>query len=98
MKKINGNVPAAKLPKKAKDQTFKHYFPCQDLSLHSPHSEEDARYLYNFHDIDKLSELLGIPWEKSKDRPFSSSVPYIGFNWDLDNHIVSCHRKETEIC
>ena len=24
MKKINGNVPAAKLPKKAKDRTFKH--------------------------------------------------------------------------
>lgn len=64
-------------------------FPCQNLSSYSLRSEEDTHYAYNFHDIDKLSELLSIPWEKSKDRPFSSSAAYIGFNWDLDKRIVS---------
>ena len=34
MKKLNGNVPAAKLPKKAKDRTFKHYSGSRPLYVH----------------------------------------------------------------
>ena len=71
-------------------------FPCQNLSSYSLRSEEDTHYAYNFHDIDKLSELLSIPWEKSKDRPFSSSAAYIGFIWDLDKHIVSLTSKKRQ--
>jgi len=34
-------------------------------------------------DIDVLSNKLGIPWEKTKDIPFSTAVLFIGFIWDL---------------
>ena len=40
-------------------------------------------------DIDALSDELGIPWEKTKDIPFSSSFPFIGFLWGLDTRTVS---------
>ena len=59
-------------------------FPCLDLSSRSPRSAEDALFCYNFDDIDTLSDALGIPWEKSKDLPFSSSSSYIGLRWDLE--------------
>ena len=36
-------------------------------------------------DIDALSDELGILWEKSKDIPFSSSIPFISFLWDLED-------------
>ncbi|KIK10922.1 hypothetical protein PISMIDRAFT_81709, partial [Pisolithus microcarpus 441] len=36
-----------------------------------------------------ISESLGIPWEWSKDQPFSHSASYIGFLWDLDKYRVS---------
>jgi hypothetical protein len=39
-------------------------FDCADLSSLSPRSFEDSLYTYNFDDIDRLSETLGIPWEK----------------------------------
>lgn len=64
-------------------------FPCRDLSNQSPRSAEDALFSYNFDDIDVLSDALGIPWEKSKDLPFSSSSSYIGLKWDLESHTVA---------
>jgi hypothetical protein len=64
-------------------------FPCLDLSSRSPRSAEDAVFSYNFEDIDAVSEALGIPWEKSKDLPFSSSSAYIGFEWNLETLSVS---------
>ena len=64
-------------------------FPCADLSSRSPRSLEDSLYTYNFDDIDKLSDTLGIPWEKSKDLPFASSTSYIGLQWDLRSLTVS---------
>jgi hypothetical protein len=77
-------------------------FPCLDLSSQSVRSAEDALYSYNFDDIDALSDALGIPWEKSKDLPFSSSSSYIGFRWDLDAHTVAltpekCQKYSTAI-
>ena len=47
-------------------------------------------------DIDTLSDKLGIPWEKTKDIPFSASVPFIGFLWDLDAHMVSLSDSRKE--
>ena len=71
-------------------------FPCQDLSSQSPRSPEDSLYTYNFHDIDKLSDILGIPWEKSKDQPFSTSTSYIGLKWDLDRLEVALTAEKRQ--
>lgn len=38
---------------------------------------------YVLKNIDHVSDLLGIPWKKAKDVPFSESVPYIQFVWDI---------------
>lgn len=64
-------------------------FPCKDLSGSSRRSEEDQKFTYNMDDVDRLSDKLGIPWEKSKDSPFSSTAVYIGFLWDLDARTVA---------
>ena len=63
--------------------------PIKDLSNNSPHSPHDCLFTYNLQDIDDVSKTLGIPWELSKDQPFSTSTIYIGFKWDLEAHIVS---------
>ena len=47
-------------------------------------------------DIDALSDELDIPWEKMKDIPFSTSVPFIGFLWDLDTCTVSLSDRRKE--
>ena len=71
-------------------------FPCADLSSISPRSPEDSLYTYNFDDIDRLSESLGIPWEKSKDLQFASSTSYIGLHWDLKSLTVSLTLKKRD--
>jgi hypothetical protein len=48
------------------DQTLEEFdedcaTPCRDLSSQSPHSPEDQLYTYNFDDIDRISDQLGIP-------------------------------------
>ena len=55
----------------------------QDLSHSSPRSEHDAAFSYNIADIDATSDILGIPWEASKDQLFGPTTTYIGFIWDL---------------
>ena len=45
-------------------------------------------HAYDFSHIDQISNQLGIPWELSKDTPFSSTPTFIGFIWDLENHTV----------
>ena len=47
-------------------------------------------------DIDALSDELGIPWEKTKDIPFSTTVPFIGFLWDLTARTVSLSDSKKE--
>jgi hypothetical protein len=71
-------------------------FPCQDLSGSSTRSPEDQRFAYNFGDIDRISEELGIPWEKAKDQPFGPSTSYIGFEWDLPSLTVSLGSGKKE--
>jgi hypothetical protein len=63
--------------------------PIQDLSHQSHRSEHDALFTYCLDDINKISDRLGIPWEKSKDQLFASSTTYIGFVWDLNSRSVS---------
>jgi len=63
-------------------------FPFQDLSKASRRSEEDALFAYNGDDIDSISHTLEIPWEKSKTIPFSYSVTYLGFTWNLEEKTV----------
>ena len=45
--------------------------------------------MYNFDDIDIISQKLSIPWEILKYRPFTSSTTYIGFNWNIVTYQVS---------
>jgi len=71
-------------------------FPIIDLSSTSPRSRDDACFTYCFNDIDRLSHLLGIPWEPTKDIPFSACVPFIGFLWNLDTCTVSIPKAKRE--
>lgn len=47
-------------------------------------------------DIDNLSDTLGIPWETSKTVPFSYSVQYLGFTWDLQARTVGVPSPKKE--
>lgn len=67
---------------------------CLDLTSQSPRSDEDRLFTYNFDDIDRLSDYLGIPWEKSKDMPFAPSTIFIGLDWNLVNLTVSLPPKK----
>jgi hypothetical protein len=49
----------------------------------------DSLFTYCDADIDHISGKLGIPWEPSKSIPFSSAVPYLGFDWDLSHRTVA---------
>ncbi|OBZ73015.1 hypothetical protein A0H81_06637 [Grifola frondosa] len=64
-------------------------FPIRDLSSRSPRSAEDSAYTYNLRDVDEISEELGIPWQKSKDIPFTNEFPYTGFRWNISEQTVS---------
>lgn len=64
------------------------HFPICDLSDRSPHSEHNAIFTYNLDNVDFIPEQLGVPWEKSKDQPFTATTIYIGFQWDLEARIV----------
>jgi hypothetical protein len=63
--------------------------PFKDLSAVSACEPHDIPFTYCDTYIDHLSDLLGIPWEHSKTIPFSSTAPYLGFVWNLENHTVS---------
>ena len=46
-------------------------------------------HTYDFKHINCIMDQLGIPWEPSKDTPFSSSLVFIGFMWDIENKTVA---------
>ena len=46
--------------------------------------------------VDAISARLGVPWEHSKDIPFGNVVPFIGFEWDLDNKTVKLQEKKKQ--
>ena len=45
-------------------------------------------HTYDCTHINHITNLLGVPWEPSKDMPFSSTPVYIGFVWDLENKTI----------
>ena len=45
-------------------------------------------------DIDNVSQVLGIPWEASKDIFFSPTPLFIGFIWDLDHHTMQLAKSK----
>ncbi|PPQ82206.1 hypothetical protein CVT24_012855 [Panaeolus cyanescens] len=65
------------------------YFPLVDRSSASPRSAEDQQYAYNMEDIDRLSDSLGIPWQRSKDVNFSFCATYFGLAWNLKERTVA---------
>ncbi|KAF8661970.1 hypothetical protein AX14_007147, partial [Amanita brunnescens Koide BX004] len=71
-------------------------FQLRDLSGISERTCEDSFFSYSMQDIDELSNELGIPWERSKDTPFSSTPPYLGFIWDLAARTVSLSPQKRE--
>ena len=66
-----------------------HTFPLRDLSHNSPRSSPDLTFCYNTNDINQISQELGIPWELSKDIPFSDHPTFIGLTWNLTDRTVS---------
>jgi hypothetical protein len=68
--------------------------PLADHSSHSNHSCLDSTFTYCDADIDNISRQLGIPWEPSKTIPFSSTVPYLGFDWNLAERTVAISDKK----
>ena len=68
--------------------------PLQDLS--SKQGTESGGFAYSMGDVDTISTRLGIPWERSKDVPFGRVVPFIGFDWDLENKLVSLQDNKKE--
>ena len=70
--------------------------PIQDLSHISPRCKHNATFSYSLTDIDRLSEILGIPWETSKDQPFGPTTTYIGFVWDLKERTVKLSQEKAD--
>ncbi len=62
----------------------------------TPRRGNDASYPYCMADIDEISDELGIPWEKEKDIPFSTEVPFAGFSWDLETRTVRIPTNKRE--
>ena len=69
--------------------------PLRDLSVHREETR-DVNYAYSMDDVDAISDRLGVPWERSKDVPFSRVVPFIGFDWNLESKTVSLQNKKKE--
>ena len=67
--------------------------PIQDLTSASSRLTEDSAYTYY---INLISDKLGIPWEPLKTIPFSNSVPYLGFNWNLSSKTVTITAAKKE--
>ena len=44
-----------------------------------------ALHAYRFDHINCIMDCLGIPWEPSKDTPFSMTPVFLDFTWDLEN-------------
>ena len=69
--------------------------PLRDLSPQFADAQV-SRHAYGMDDVDTISAQLGIPWERSKDVPLGKRVPFIGFNWDLENKTVSLQGRKKE--
>jgi len=71
-------------------------FSIKDLSQQSPRSPHDEKFSYCMADIDFFTAPRGIPWELSKDIPFSPNPPFTGFIWNLDSRTVEIPLSKKE--
>ncbi|KAL1948034.1 hypothetical protein VTO73DRAFT_12109 [Trametes versicolor] len=71
-------------------------FPIRDLSGDSPRSGDNLLYTYCLDDVDRVSDPLGIIWQREKDIPFSTRFPFTGFDWDLGDYSVAIPSKKAE--
>ena len=53
-------------------------------------------YPYGVEEIDAITQPLGVPWETTKDVPFQTVVPFVGFSWDLERKRVSLPEQKKE--
>lgn len=58
--------------------------------------DQNVAFPYGFEEIDEVTAPLGIPWETSKDTPFSSTVVFAGLLWDLNEKRVSLPDSKKE--
>ena len=70
------------------------------LSPGLPHHHGQDGFPYNFDSINQLTNPLGIPWEASKDVPFTTNITFVSLAWDLDRKVVSLpdSKKEKYLC
>jgi len=82
-------LPSDRVEEFAEDMSM----PLHDLSARREETA-NSEYAYSMDDVDAISDKLGVPWERSKDVPFAKVVPFIGFDWDLENKMVSLQEKK----
>ena len=51
--------------------------------------DEEITFPYGFEEIVEVTRPLGIPWESSKDVPFSSEIVFAGLMWNIEQKRVS---------
>jgi len=71
-------------------------FPAK-IFLSDQHTHQRTPYTpYSFDNINFFSHQLRIPWELSKDMPFTSTTTYIGFDWNIETYQVYLDSKKKE--
>jgi hypothetical protein len=70
--------------------------PIADYSSLPNHSELNSLFTYCNADINHISGQLSIPWELSKTVSFASTVPYLGFDWNLPERRVTTTASKRE--
>jgi hypothetical protein len=61
----------------------------QDLAARRGATVDEEPFSYSDEDIERLSVVLGTVWEESETVHFRTTVPFLGFSWDLDRRTVS---------
>jgi hypothetical protein len=76
------------------DDSCQHPIKALPASNLTPNTE--TAFTYSLEHVDRISDKLGIPWERSKDQPFAPSFTYLGFLWNIDDKLVSLtdHKRQ----
>lgn len=57
---------------------------------------DPALFTYNEETIYEIGAELGIPWKKSKTKPFAPHFRYLGFEWDIPNRTVEIPTEKKD--